>query len=195
MPGGKFDLGAQFADGQLATFGAGRWMTPVIRDLDFVEPTRILNWPTNAGNGTPVGWDAWPILKSSKNPDAAWTFLRCLTTFEASVYSPRSAARHSGAQLRRQRRVVPQRCSGSSELLVGGVNVATPIPSPDDRPVPRPRSATGGRQRSPGSRTRRPRSTRPTTSSRQCCRDHGPRGGGHRSRRPPARRPRQDWSA
>ena len=31
VPGGEFDLGAQFADGQLATFGAGRWMTPVIR--------------------------------------------------------------------------------------------------------------------------------------------------------------------
>ena len=29
---------------------------------------RIVNWPTNTGNGTPMGWDGWPIMKTSSNP-------------------------------------------------------------------------------------------------------------------------------
>ncbi len=135
VPGGEFDLGAQFADGRLATFGAGRWMTPVIRDLELVEQTRILNWPTNAGNGSPVGWDAWPILKSSANPDAAWAFLRWLTTVEASVYyaevgGTNIPARNSVANSESFLANAP----AGSELLAGAVSFATPIPSPDDLP-------------------------------------------------------------
>lgn len=135
VPGGEFDLGAQFADGNLATFGAGRWMTPVMRDLEMVEQTRILNWPTNAGSGTPCGWDAWPILKSSKNPDAAWSFLKWLTTAEASVYY----AEVGGTNIPARNSVATSEsflanAPAGSELFPASVEYATPIPSPDDLP-------------------------------------------------------------
>jgi multiple sugar transport system substrate-binding protein len=135
VPGGAFDLGAQFADGALATFGGGRWMTPMIRDLELVEQTRILNFPTNAGNGSPIGWDAWPIMKSSKNPDAAWTFLRWLTTVDAGVYyaevgGTNIPARNSIANSESFLANAPV----GSELMSAAVAFATPIPSPDDLP-------------------------------------------------------------
>lgn len=135
VPGGEFNLGSQFADGKLATFGAGRWLTPMIRDLDLVEQTRILNWPTNAGKGTPIGWDAWPIMKNSKNPDAAWAFLRWLTTVEASVYyaevggtnvPARNSVANSDAFL--------ANAPAGSELMAAAADFATPIPSPDNLP-------------------------------------------------------------
>lgn len=135
VPGGEFDVGAQFADGKLATFGGGRWMTPVIRDLDLVEQTRILNWPTNAGNGSPIGWDAWPILKTSQNPDAAWAFLRWLTTVDAGQYyaeigGTNIPARNSVAESDAFLTNAP----AGSELLSAAVDFATPIPSPNNLP-------------------------------------------------------------
>jgi len=135
VPGGEFDLGAQYADGNLATFGAGRWMTPVMRDLEMVEKTRIVNWPNNAGNGTPCGWDAWPILKSSKNPEAAWSFLKWLTTTEASVYY----AEVGGTNIPARTSVATSEsflanAPAGSELFPESVAYATPIPSPDDLP-------------------------------------------------------------
>jgi multiple sugar transport system substrate-binding protein len=135
VPGGEFNVGAQFADGKLATFGAGRWLTPMIRDLELVEQTRILNWPTNAGNGTPIGWDAWPIMKNSEHPDAAWAFLRWLTTVEASVYyaevggtnvPARNSVANSDAFL--------DNAPAGSELMAAAADFATPIPSPDNLP-------------------------------------------------------------
>ena len=70
-PGGTFDAPTQMAQGKLATFGGGRWPTNDLRRLKFVDSTQLVKWPMKAKAGSPVGWDAWPILKGSKNKDAA----------------------------------------------------------------------------------------------------------------------------
>src|SRR5690606_14987554 len=64
-PGGQFDANAAFKQGKLASLTGGRWPVLGVRDLDMVDDTVIVNWPTKVGNGSPVGWDAWNITKNS----------------------------------------------------------------------------------------------------------------------------------
>lgn len=85
-PGGQFDANTAFAQDKLAIINGGRWPTIALRDLDMVESTTFVNWPTKAGNGSPVGWDAWNITKKSENKQAAWTFIKFLMSEEASQY-------------------------------------------------------------------------------------------------------------
>lgn len=134
-PGGEFDALAQMADGKLAAIGGGRWVTGDIRRNELVDKVRIVNWPTKAGNGSPIGWDGWPIMKTSEHPDEAWQFLKWLTTTEASVYYAEQGgtnvpARNSVATSESFLRDAP----AGSELLPAAVEYATPIPSPDNLP-------------------------------------------------------------
>jgi multiple sugar transport system substrate-binding protein len=82
--GGTFDANSQFAKGKLATLVGGRWPVFSLRDLDMVDKTRVLNWPTKTQNGSPVGWDAFPIVKGSKNRELAWIFNKWTMTKEAN---------------------------------------------------------------------------------------------------------------
>ena len=135
-PGGEFDAPTQFAQGNLATFPGGRWPTGDIKRLDFVDSTQIVSFPHNIENGSPVGWDAWPILKNSKNKDAAWTFIKFLISERAGEYF---AANPNGAS-------IPARVSAATSQpfldgapvgttkLVDALEYATPIPSPDRGP-------------------------------------------------------------
>src|SRR5690606_8662019 len=72
--------------GKLASLTGGRWPVLGVRDLDMVDDTVIVNWPTKVGNGSPVGWDAWNITKNSENKEAAWTFIKFLMSKEAGSY-------------------------------------------------------------------------------------------------------------
>ena len=69
------------ADGQGQARDLRRWPAgppTTCRRLKFVEPVVLVKWPQQAKPGSPVGWDAWPILKQSKNKDSAWIFITYL---------------------------------------------------------------------------------------------------------------------
>jgi multiple sugar transport system substrate-binding protein len=136
VPGGEFDQPTQFARGELATMPGGRWPTGDIRRLDFVENTAIVNFPKNSQNGSPVGWDAWPILKASDNKEDAWTFIKFLISKEAGDYfasNPDNAtvpARISAATSEAYLENAPE----GTTKLVDALAWATPIPAPDRGP-------------------------------------------------------------
>lgn len=132
-PGGEFDALAQLQDGKLGSIAGGRWVTGDMRRLDLVDSIQLVNWPSKVSNGSPIGWDGWPIMKASEHPDEAWEFLKWLTTPEASIYyavqgGTNIPARSSIATSE----VFLQNAPAGSELLSGAVEYATPIPSPDN---------------------------------------------------------------
>lgn len=62
----SYDAPGQLAQGKLASLVGGRWPTVDMRRLKLVEKVRILNWPTKADKGSPIGWDGRPILRAPK---------------------------------------------------------------------------------------------------------------------------------
>lgn len=131
-PGGQFDAPSQMAKGKLAMFGGGRWPTINIRDLKIVDKVQIVNWPIKTGQGSPVGWDAWPITASSQNKQAAWTFIKFLISKEAgeffatlggTIVPARNSVANSAA--------FTDNAPVGSTLLSDALKYATPIPSPD----------------------------------------------------------------
>jgi multiple sugar transport system substrate-binding protein len=129
---GTFDPLAQSNDGKLAMFGGGRWPVIGVRKLGFVDKTKIVPWPQKAGLGSPVGWNAYPIMKGTKNKEAAWAFVKFITSKEASEYfatqggtivPPRKSVAESDAFL--------SNAPAGSEKLYAALDYATPIPSPD----------------------------------------------------------------
>jgi ABC-type glycerol-3-phosphate transport system substrate-binding protein len=131
-PGGTFDAPTAMSQGKLASFGGGRWPTNDLRRLKALDGVQLIKWPKQTADGSPVGWDAWPILKGAKNKDAAWTLIRFLISeqFGDTITTGGGAA-------------VPARTSdatgdaftddapANTELLHDLLEVATPIPSPD----------------------------------------------------------------
>jgi ABC-type glycerol-3-phosphate transport system substrate-binding protein len=135
-PGGTFDAPTQLAKGALATFPGGRWPTQDIQRLKAVDKTVIVPFPTKAGSGSPIGWDAWPILKGSKDKKDAWTLIKFLISKKANDIQASSAtvsavpARTSAATSAAFTDNAPQ----GQQVLVDAVSYATPIPSPDRGP-------------------------------------------------------------
>jgi len=130
-PGGTFDAAAQLEKGKLATLGGGRWPTLDIRRLKLVDKVRIMNWPTKSGKGSPIGWDGWPILNSSSNKEAAWTFIKWLMSPEASEFY----AKVGGTNVPALKSVASSPAflgdaPKGSELIAAAVGYGTPIPSP-----------------------------------------------------------------
>lgn len=131
-PGGTFDGPTQMSKGKIATFGGGRWPTNDLRRVKFVENVQLVKWPQQAAAGSPVGWDAWPILKGSKNKPAAWTLITYLIS---EGFGDTITLGGGGA--------VPARVSDATgpdflkdapkntELLYKLLEVATPIPAPN----------------------------------------------------------------
>ncbi|PSL05148.1 carbohydrate ABC transporter substrate-binding protein (CUT1 family) [Haloactinopolyspora alba] len=131
-PGGQFDAPSQMKQGKLATLGGGRWPVIDLRRLGLVEKTMVMAWPTRTGHGSPIGWDAWPIMKASKNKEDAWTFLKFLISKEAASFF----ATLGGTIVPARRSVAASpdfldNAPAHSERLSEAVSYATPIPSPD----------------------------------------------------------------
>lgn len=131
-PGGTFDAAVQFSRGKVATLGGGRWPTLDMRRLKAVGKVQIVNWPTKTGQGSPIGWDGWPITKASKNKDQAWTFLKWIMSKEASEFyatigGTNVPALTSVATSQAFLKDAPK----GSELLAKAITYGTPIPSPD----------------------------------------------------------------
>ncbi|PLS86299.1 MAG: sugar ABC transporter substrate-binding protein [Actinobacteria bacterium] len=131
-PGGEYDAFGAMAQGRLAMFGAGRWPTGAMRELNYVDKIGIVAWPQKERKGSPVGWDAHPIMKDSQNKDAAWEFVK----FLASKRAQEIEVLQGGAT------VPPRRSVAQSEAFLGNapegmtklyeaLSYATPIPSPN----------------------------------------------------------------
>ncbi len=131
-PGGTFDQYTAFAQDKLACFGGGRWPIINIRNADAVEKTQIVKWPVSEGNGSPVGWNGYPILKASENKEAAWTFTKFLISEEGSAFFA-----ELGGTIVPARRSIAEgeaflaNSPVGTELLYDALSYATPIPSPD----------------------------------------------------------------
>ena len=113
-------------------FGGGRWPIIDMRNLGLVDKLKIVPWPQKAQKGSPVGWNAYPIMKGTKNKEAAWTFLKFLASKEASVYFAEQGgtivpARKSIANSDSFLANAPE----GSIKLYEALDYATPIPSPD----------------------------------------------------------------
>jgi len=134
QPGGEFDGATQYQRGSLATLTGGRYTLPDVRRMEMVDKTKIVNFPNNAGPGSPIGWDGWSIFKASENKEAAWTFLKWLMSVEASEYY----AEQGGTNVPVREDVA---ASGSflddapegTELIATAIDFATPVPSPDQQ--------------------------------------------------------------
>ena len=132
LPGGTFDHFTATAQGKLATFGGGRWPIIDMRNLKMVDKMKIVHWPRNTQQGSPVGWGAYPIMKGTQNKEAAWTFLKFLASKEASVYFA-----EQGGTIVPGRRSVANSDSYLANAPAGSIKLyealdyATPIPSPD----------------------------------------------------------------
>jgi multiple sugar transport system substrate-binding protein len=135
-PGGTFDQFSAAAEGKLGMFGGGRWPVISMRNLDFVDQMRIVAWPRKEGQGSPVGWNGYPIMRESENKEAAWAFVKFITSKEASEYfasqggtivPPRRSVAMSDAFL--------SNAPEGSDKLYDALEYATPIPSPDQGSV------------------------------------------------------------
>jgi multiple sugar transport system substrate-binding protein len=134
-PGGEFDQFALTGQGEMAMFGGGRWPLAAIRDQEAVDDMAIVEWPQGATKGTPVGWSGWPMLEASENKDAAWEFLKFMTTVEAS-----EAQASGGTEVPPRESVAlgPLFAENAPEgmgKVFEAVEYATPIPGPDEGAV------------------------------------------------------------
>lgn len=132
IPGGTFDQFTAAAQGELAMFGGGRWPIVSLRNLDVIPKFKLVAWPQKKTKGSPVGWNAYPIMKGTQNKEAAWTFVKFLASKEASVYF----AEQGGT-------IVPGRKSVANSdayltdapegslKLYEALEYATPVPAPD----------------------------------------------------------------
>jgi multiple sugar transport system substrate-binding protein len=131
-PGGTFDQFTATAQGKMAMFGGGRWPIINMRNLDVVDKMKIVAWPQKTQKGSPVGWGTYPIMKGTKNQEAAWTFVKFLTSKESSVYFA-----EQGGTIVPGRKSVANSDSYLSNAPEGSLKLydaldyATVIPSPD----------------------------------------------------------------
>jgi len=131
-PGGEFDPFSAAAQDKLAMFGGGRWPVLNMRALGTVNKMKITLWPQEEGKGSPVGWGSLPILRNSQNKEAAWAFVKYLTTkkgqkqvarAEASAVPARESVARSDAFLANS----PE----GSIKLYEALEYSTPVPGPE----------------------------------------------------------------
>lgn len=132
-PGGAYDTFAQFAQGRLAMFGGGRWPIAEMRKQGIVDDIGIVPWPQQRGFGSPVGWGSVPILRKSKNKEAAWAFVKFLLTRPIQELIGREAvagilpARRSTAK----GPVTAENSPIGTSKMYDALAYATPVASPD----------------------------------------------------------------
>lgn len=135
-PGGEFDAFTAMTQGKVAMFGGGRWPLISLRNLDYVDRVKIAPWPQQTQQGSPVGWDAYPIMRESKNKEGAWELVKFMATREASE----RYAELSGTIVPPQEDIALSdsflnNAPEGSEKLFEALSYATPIPSPDQGSV------------------------------------------------------------
>ena len=130
-PGGAFDVTTEFANDKLAIFGAGAWLNPSVKAAGAAGKAKIVAWPQNTRKGTSVGWNAYPIVRSSKNKEAAWAFLKYLmSTGVAGTLAKTGQATPGRKSIFKKYMPTAAPEQGISELWTS-LNYATPTPSPN----------------------------------------------------------------
>ena len=85
-PGGEFDVWTSVAQGKLGMVFSGKWPTPAVVELEFLDHVKVVKSPHKVGPGSPVGWKSFPIMKGAKNREAAWAFSRFTSSPDASQF-------------------------------------------------------------------------------------------------------------
>lgn len=130
-PGGTYDAPTLMAQGKLATFGAGRWQTPSLRRLKAIDGVKLVRWPKKATAGSPIGWDAWPILKASKSKDAAWELIKYFMSKDYGEIFAVNGTAVPGRISMATSDLFLKDSPANSQLLYELVDGATPIPGID----------------------------------------------------------------
>lgn len=131
-PGGNFDATTQMKQGKIATFGGGRWPTVGFQDLKMVDQVTLRPWPANKAPGTVVGWEGWPILKGSRNKDAAWTLIKYLMSEQYGEAITRGGASFVPARISiTQGESFTSNAPENSTLLYEQLETAVPLPAPE----------------------------------------------------------------
>jgi multiple sugar transport system substrate-binding protein len=89
-PSPMTDVFAQFQNGDVAMFGAGRWPLGTFIPEEF-EAFDIQKWPTGKRYQTVFGVGGFPILQSSPNPELAWEFQKFASSTPVQELSVGSA--------------------------------------------------------------------------------------------------------
>ena len=122
------------SQGKLAMFGGGRWPVIALRNLKYVDKVKYRRLaPVQAKKGSPVGWDAYPIMKEAKNKEGAWEFVKFRRGKKATKLFA-ELGRHDRASpavgrpgARRSYANAPE----GTNKLYDALEYSTPIPSPD----------------------------------------------------------------
>lgn len=131
-PGGTFDRDVAMSQDKLAMYGGGRWPIVALKANKADKKVAIVPWPKKVRQGSPIGWNGYPILKSSKHKDDAWTFIKFLISTEGVRYFAEIGgtivpARRSVAESKSYLDASPP----GTKYLYDALSYGTPIPAPD----------------------------------------------------------------
>jgi multiple sugar transport system substrate-binding protein len=130
-PGGSFDAVTAFAQNKLAIFGCGMWLNPSIKQANAANKTKIVAWPHKTTKGTSVGWNAYPIMKKSKNQEAAWAFVKYIASKQAVVNLAKTGQSTPGRKSVFFADLPAAAPEQGIDELWNSVDYATPVPSPE----------------------------------------------------------------
>ncbi len=128
QPGGEFDAFQAVANGQLAMVGGGQWPRPSFAEMEVLDKIKIVPFPVKATPGSPIGWNSYPILKSTENLEAAWALSKFYASAEAAKNLQfQTAAQRSIAKSDEYLNAGPEGIG----FLYDALDFATPVPGPD----------------------------------------------------------------
>lgn len=125
------DPNALFANGQIAMMGGGSWIASSLTQAKTpLADMQIVPWPKGTQNGSPVGWGALGLMKSSQNKEAAWDYIK----FELSpqIQDLIGKTRYNGAIPVLESSVdksLPVQPAGF-KYLYDALDYSTPVPGP-----------------------------------------------------------------
>jgi multiple sugar transport system substrate-binding protein len=127
-PGGEFDAFQAVANDQLAMVGGGQWPRPSFDEFGALDKIKIVPFPVKATPGSPIGWNSYPILKSTKNREAAWALSKFYASPAAAEFLLyQTAAQRSVAKSEAYLNAGPEGIG----FLYDALDFATPVPGPD----------------------------------------------------------------
>lgn len=131
-PGGTFDRDVTMAKDKLAMYGGGRWPIIGLQANKADQKVALTPWPKKVKQGSPIGWNGYPIMKSSKHKDDAWTFVKFLVSEEGVKYFA-----NIGGTIVPARKSVAEsddflgNSPDGTKYLYEALSYGTPIPAPD----------------------------------------------------------------
>ncbi|HEX3615409.1 MAG TPA: sugar ABC transporter substrate-binding protein [Solirubrobacteraceae bacterium] len=129
--GTTFDPVTEFANDKLAIFSAGAWLNPSVKAAGAAGKAKIVAWPKKVREGTTVGWNAYSVVKSSKNKEAAWAFLKYLNSAGVTTTLTKSGQANPGRKSIWFKYVPTAAPEQNVKELWTSLSYATPTPSPN----------------------------------------------------------------